>query len=192
MDDIAEHYRHIVRYHFHEGLNAAKTARRICAVYGPDALKERMVRKWFARFRAGNFSVKDAERSGRPRTVDTDKIVTLMDANPHLTVEEIQEILGISHGSVVAHLRDAGYVSRADVWVPHELSDRNLQQRLDACDLLLEKNKEHPFLKKMITGDEKWIIYNNVKRKRSWGPKGSRPQIAAKAGLHPKKVMLCI
>jgi len=37
----------------------------------------------------------------------------------------------------------------------HELSDRNLQQRLDACDLLLEKNKEYPFLKKMITGDEK-------------------------------------
>jgi len=33
-------------------------------------LKERVVRKWFARFRVGNFSVKNAERSGCPRTVD--------------------------------------------------------------------------------------------------------------------------
>jgi len=30
MDDITEHYHHIMRYHFHEGLNAA--ARRICEV----------------------------------------------------------------------------------------------------------------------------------------------------------------
>jgi len=61
-----------------------------------------------------------------------------MDPNPHLTVKEIQEIFSMSHGSVVAHFRDADYMSRIDVWVPHELSDRNLQ-RLDACDLLLEK-----------------------------------------------------
>jgi len=25
MDNIAEHYRHIMRYHFHEGLNVAET-----------------------------------------------------------------------------------------------------------------------------------------------------------------------
>jgi len=67
--------------------------KRICEVYGPDTLKERVVRKWFARFRVGNFSVKDVERLDRLRTVDTDKITILVDANPHLTVREIQEIL---------------------------------------------------------------------------------------------------
>jgi len=30
--DIAEHYRHIMRYHFYEELNAAETACRICEV----------------------------------------------------------------------------------------------------------------------------------------------------------------
>jgi len=69
--------------------------------------------------------------------------------------------------------------------IPHKLSDRNLQQRLDAYDLLLEKNKEQSFLKK-ITRDEKWIVYNNVKRKKFWGPKDSCSQTAAKAGLHSK------
>jgi len=52
----------------------------------------------------------------------------------------------------VAHLRDADYVNGC---VPHELNDRNLQQCLNAYDLLLEKNKEHPFLKKMIIRNEK-------------------------------------
>jgi len=49
-----------------------------------------------------------------------------------MTVREIYEILGMSHGSVVAHLRNVGYVSRMNVCVPRELSDRNLQQCLDA------------------------------------------------------------
>jgi len=56
-----------------------------------------------------NFSVKDAERLSR--TVDTDKIITLVDANPH-----DQRNPGNSwHESVVAYLRDAGYISRMDV-----------------------------------------------------------------------------
>jgi len=136
--------------------------------------------KWFARFRVGNFNVKDAKRLGRSRTVNTDKITILVDANPHLMIREIQvrKFLVMSHGSIVAHLRDA--VMR-EWMVPHELSDRNLQQSLDACHLLLEKNKE-PFLKK-ITEDEKWIIYNNVKRKMFWKPKDSYLQTAAKAGF---------
>jgi len=39
-----------------------------------------------------------------------DKITTLVDANPHLIVREIQKILGMSHGSIVTHLKDADYV----------------------------------------------------------------------------------
>ena len=42
-----------------------------------------------------------------------------------------------------------------------------------------------------MTGDEKWILYNNVEWKRSRG-KRNEPPNTPKAGLHPKKVMLCI
>ena len=41
-----------------------------------------------------------------------------------------------------------------------------------------------------MTGDEKWILYNNMEWKRSWS-KRNEPT-TPKAGLHPKKVMLCI
>ena len=41
-------------------------------------------------------------------------------------------------------------------------------------------------------GNEKWILYNNVEWKRSWGKWNEPPPTTPKAGLHPKKVMLCI
>ena len=40
--------------------------------------------------------------------------------------------------------------------------------------------------------DEKWILYNNVEWKRSWGKRNEPPPTTPKAGLHPEKVMLCI
>ena len=58
--------------------------------------------------------------------------------------------------------------------------------------LYLNVTKDVPFLKQIVTGHEKWILYNNVERKRSWGKRNEPPPTAPKAGLHPKKVMLCI
>ena len=57
---------------------------------------------------------------------------------------------------------------------------------------LVKRNQNDPFLKRIITGNEKWVLYNTVKRKRSWGQKCDKPLPTPKAGLHPKKVMLCI
>lgn len=50
---------------------------------------------------------------------------------------------------------------------------------------------KNPFLKSLVTGDETWILYQNVHRKRTWS-KENRPSTVAKPGLHPKKVLLCI
>lgn len=35
-------------------------------------------------------------------------------------------------------------------------------------------------------------LYNNVKRKKLWTKRGDAPLTTTKAGLHPKKLMLCI
>ncbi|XP_078051850.1 uncharacterized protein LOC144477998, partial [Augochlora pura] len=59
-----------------KGKNATQAANKICAVYGEDAVAERIVRKWFARFKAGNFDLEDQERPGRPSTTDEDMIRT--------------------------------------------------------------------------------------------------------------------
>jgi len=40
--------------------------------------------------------------------------------------------------------------------------------RISICDSLLKRNENNPFLKQIITGDKKWIVYICVERKRSW------------------------
>ncbi|GFV37571.1 histone-lysine N-methyltransferase SETMAR [Trichonephila clavipes] len=56
-----------------------------------------------------------------------------------------------------------------DVWVPRKVTEKYLMDRISICDSLYKRKEETHFLKQRVTGDEKWIIYNNVERKRSWG-----------------------
>ncbi|KAL0852235.1 hypothetical protein ABMA28_000453 [Loxostege sticticalis] len=96
----------------------------------------------------------------------------------HISSYDAAEELGIDHKTVLAHLKKTGYTKMLDIWVPHELIERNLMNR--------------PFLKKLITGDEKWITYDKNVRKRSWSKAGQASQTVAKPGLTRNKVMLCV
>ena len=160
--------------------------------YGEGAATDWTCQKCFAKFRAGDFSLDDAPWSGRPVEVDRDHIKTLIENSQHYTTREIADILKITKSSVENHLHQLGYVHRFDVWVPSKLSKKNLLDRISACYSLFKCNENVPFLKEIVTGDEKWILYNNVEWKRSWGKWNKPPPTTPKAGLHPKKVMLCI
>ena len=72
------------------------------------------------------------------------------------------------------------------------ISEKNLLDHIYACNSLLKRNENVLFLKQVVTGDEKWILYDNVERKRSWGRRNEPPPTTPKSGLHPKKVMFCI
>ena len=65
-----------------------------------------MCQKWFAKFHAGDFSLDDAPRLGRPVEVDREQIKTLIENNQHYTTREIADILKISKSSVESHLQD--------------------------------------------------------------------------------------
>ncbi|KAJ0176139.1 hypothetical protein K1T71_008313 [Dendrolimus kikuchii] len=110
----------------------------------------------------------------------------------HISSYDVAGELGIDHKTVLAHLKKAGYTKKLDIWVPHELTERNLMNRVLICDSLLRRNETEPFLKKLITGDEKWITYDKNVRKRSWSKASQASQSVAKPGLTRNKVMLCV
>ncbi|GFT55678.1 ccmar2 transposase [Trichonephila clavipes] len=64
--------------------------------------------------------------------------------------------------------------------------------RNNSCDLLKKRNENDPFLKRPITGDEKWVVYNNIKGKRSRSRPGEPTQTTSKADIHQKKVLLSV
>ncbi|KAL6418228.1 hypothetical protein ACFW04_012254 [Cataglyphis niger] len=148
----------------------------------------RTVRNWFKKFRAGNFELKDKDRSGRPATTDADLIKTVLTENPRYSVREIVDATNIPKTTVHKHLIKIGYANRYEVWVPHLLTETDLMNRVSTCDLLLQRHERNPFLKSLVTRDETWILYQNVHRKRTWS-KENRPSTVAKPGLHPKKLL---
>ena len=58
-------------------------------------------------------------------------------------------------------------------------------------EALAKRNEIDPFLKRMVTGDGKWITYDNIVRKQLWSKHGEAAQAVAKPGLMTRKVLLC-
>jgi len=65
----------------------------------------------------------------------------------------------MSKSTIHEHFVKLDYINRFDVWVPHDLTEKNLMDRISICDSI---NATTPFLKQVVTGDEKWIIYNKL------------------------------
>ena len=73
-------------FHFKKRKNAAEATRKIVNIYEKDAANESIVnRRWFAKFRAGNFDFEDANRAGRLYAVENNVITTEIEKNPRLT-----------------------------------------------------------------------------------------------------------
>ena len=74
----------------------------------------------------------------------------------------------------------------------HISNEIQLTKRISICDSLQKRNETDPFLKRIIRGDEKWVFYDNVVRKRSWSKRDEPAQSTSKADIHQKKVMLSV
>ncbi|CAK9820140.1 Histone-lysine N-methyltransferase SETMAR [Anthophora quadrimaculata] len=154
MKSQKKHLRHVMLHCFNKDNSAKDTADEICTVYGSGTTTIRTVCNWFKKFRAGNFELKDEDRSGRPPTMDTDLIKTILAENPRYSVREIVDATNIPKTTVHKHLIKLRYVNRYEVWVPHLLKETSLMNRVSTCDLLLQRHERNPFLKSLVTGDE--------------------------------------
>ncbi|CAF1652759.1 unnamed protein product, partial [Adineta ricciae] len=76
-------------------------------------------------------------------------------------------------------------------WVPHELSDHNKTERVRIFNQLLQRNDENPFLQFFVTGDESWLLFKNVKRKKVCVNRGQSPK-GIPRNFHCKKAMWCV
>ena len=85
-----------------------------------------------------------------------------------MSIREIAETLNIHNSTVCDHLKRLGFVPKLNIWVPHDLKEVHLTARINICDMLIKREESDLFLKRMVTGYEKWIVYNNVVRKQSW------------------------
>ncbi|GFV44936.1 mariner Mos1 transposase [Trichonephila clavipes] len=116
----------------------------------------------------------------------------MLENNPHLSSQEIAEEFGIHHTTVGDHIKSLGFVLKRSVWVPHELKEKNLSDHVRMCSSHLIRHNVEPFLDKLINGDEKGILYENIKRKKSYCKPGKSSATVPKPSIHQQKVLLCL
>ncbi|KAK4873457.1 hypothetical protein RN001_015486 [Aquatica leii] len=158
----------------------------------PDLLDVRKCQRWFSKFRSGNFDLSNAHRPGRPMSFDNDVLRAEVKTNPCQTIEELSNTFNQSWSTIQKHLYQIGKISRASVWVPHNLSEQNKANRSTTCNAKIQRHHAKPFLDCLVTGDEKWVLYNKPKRKRQWLSLNEPARSTAKPRLHPKKALLCV
>ena len=90
-----------------------------------------------------------------------------------------------------------GFAEKLGVWVPHELSENNKENQLQIAPQHLAHHQatcghKQCFLYGIVTGDEKWCLYINIKQRKEWVASGDTSKSRVKPDLHPKKIMICV
>ena len=150
---------------------------------GKDVLSIRTAQHCFHRFKNGNFELDDLPHSGRPLQVDMDLLKELIEQDPRLTTRCLAERLGCSHIAIETHLHELGKTWKYGVWIPHQLSPLQLQQRVDACMELMTSHRNYQWLHNLVTGDEKWVLYINYGYHRQWLSPGKTGVVTPKPDL---------
>lgn len=192
MDISREQLTLLLLYEFRLGHKATEATRNICGAMGEGVLSYDTARRWFARFKEGDFKLEDEDRSGRPVEVDLKELRRIIEEEPRSTTRQLAEQLNCSHVVVEKHLHEMGKIWKYGTWIPHELNPDQMERRVDACMQLLTFRRNFEWLRDMVTGDEKWVTYVNHTRKRQWLGAGESGVATPKGDLHSRKIMLSI
>ncbi|GFU40116.1 histone-lysine N-methyltransferase SETMAR [Trichonephila clavipes] len=147
--------RFILQFFFDEGENTSRVAEITNAVYGADTVTAIYVQFWFRRIRSGIFDVKDASRTDKLVVENIDKITEIIEFDQYVSSPSITQELMIEHKTVLNHFRKVGFKKKLDVWGPPQLTPKNMMDRISICEDMAKWNDNEPFLKRMVTGDEK-------------------------------------
>ncbi|GFT12450.1 mariner Mos1 transposase [Trichonephila clavipes] len=189
----SRHLWEVLIFCFNMKKSAAEAHRMLSNTYGEAAIIERMCREWFQRFKNGDFGVEDQHGGGREKVFeDAELEEALLDQDSCQMQQELAESLGVTQQAISKRLKVTGMIQKQGNCVPYELKPRDVERRSFACKQLLARQRWKGFLHRIVTGNGKWIRYDNPKRRISWGYPGPASTSTAKPNIHGSKVMLSI
>lgn len=146
-------FRHVLLCYFDLKKTAAAVHKLLVEAYSNCAPSERTCQEWFQQFKSGDYDVNDKQRSGQPKKFEDTELQALLDENLAQTLQELSAALNVTPMAVSKCL----HVCRCNVnamekiqkegkWVPHELTENAIANRLNIFISLLARQKKRVFL----------------------------------------------
>ena len=110
-------------------------------VYGEGVIGKSMARKWFVKFKNGNFDINDTPRRGRPFEFDEDHLKALLKEKSCETSCELAKKMNCDQKTILNNLHSMGFAEKLGVWVPHELSENNKENCLQIVSQHLTRHQ---------------------------------------------------
>jgi len=173
-----------VLYLFHWKLNltATECLNQIKKAFPECSTSLTTVCRWYKEFESGNLDLEDKPRTGCPPTavtaINIERMRKLVEEDPRITYEMIEETVGISAPSIHTILHDHLQMSKICArWVPHFLTNENKKARVEFCLRMLQlfSDGESRNVGNILTGDETWVYAYEPLRKQQdaqWVRKG--------------------
>ena len=110
MNLTNEQIRLLIMHEWKSGLNGKEVTARINEIWGEGTVGQSTVYKWIERFKAGEESLKDDPRSGRPIEVDRHAALAAIEETPSLTTRILTEDFDCDHKTIVNILHELGKI----------------------------------------------------------------------------------
>ena len=150
---------------------------------------------------SGREEIEDEARPGRPITETTseniEQVRRLINDDPYITIEEIQEQTGLSHGTIQRIITDHLNLTKITArYVPKHLTDSQRAERVRICKENLAKFEQGTWrLCDVVTGDESWFYHKQIGRKSSnaaWVARGDPPPTVVRRSRFAPKTLFSI
>ena len=194
MNENKVEIRAAIKFLFSKGFDNNQTLSEIQSVYGNDCITLRGIQKRRLQFEAGNYSIFDKPREGRPPITQYDnEILDMLQEDPFIKTREIAEHFDIDKNTVKSIIQDHLQYHKVNFkWIPHQLTASLRAERVQKAKALLKflKTASLPTLNSIYTEDETWIYYDNP-RTSMWILNGSTPPTVSRRTIAAKKKYDC-
>ena len=177
---------------YRQGFTAEEAFKKLSFVGGKRMFSYRTCLDVFEHCKTMDFKAIDSTRLEPSVKFSNSDLESILAINSGKILTELATRLKTDICTVASKLIVMGKIQKLGRWIPDKLSEHNRGQRMNTCLSLLARQENKDFLWQIVTGAQKWIVYEDRKRKKSSIDPKELQSTTSESKIHAKKVLLCI